>query len=483
MESVHVAIVGAGVSGLGLAARLRATGERSFAVLERDSGLGGTWRANTYPGAACDVQSHLYSFSFAPNAGWSRRYPRQTEILGYLERVADEKGLTPHLRFNAEVKNARFDPAARRWRLELGDGSQLDAAVLVTACGQLSEPHVPDFEGIDSFRGARWHSARWDHQVDPAGKRVAVIGSGASAIQIVPELAAVAGHLDVFQRTPPWIIRRGDRRFLALERRLFAAVPPLRNAYRSYIYWWLESHILGFRPDTAMARFFTWTARRHLEGQVADPALRAKLLPDYPLGCKRVLLSDDYYPALQRPGVELVTEAIERFVPEGIRTRDGRTHALDAVVFATGFDSQSMVAPMRVEGPDGRTLDDLWSDGPQAHLGVAVAGMPNLFMLYGPNTNLGHNSIIFMIERQIGYVLDLLAEMRRRGAALVDVRPDVMERSNERLQERLRDSVWNSGCTNWYRNENGRITNNWAGPTLTYWWAMRQPRMAEYTFA
>ena len=483
MQGVDVAIVGAGAGGLGLAARLREEDSGPFAILERDEGIGGTWRANTYPGCACDIPSHLYSFSFAPSAQWTRRYPPRDEILRYFERLVDEWGLRPHLRLGTEVTDARFDPHERRWELATTNGHDLRARLLVTACGQLRIPHVPDFPGLDDFGGAHWHSARWNHDFDPAGKRVAVVGTGASAIQVVPELAGVAERLYVFQRSAPWVVPRHDRAYTRLERKLFAMSPALRKAYRAYIYSYREASFLAFQPGSLMARVYHHLSRRHLEDQVPDPELRAALTPNYPLGCKRVLITDDYYPVLLRPDVELVRDAIEEFIPEGVRTNDGTVRELDAVIFATGFDSQSLVAPMRVEGPDGRTLDDIWSRGPQAHLGMTVAGMPNLFLLYGPNTNLGHNSILFMMERQFDYILECVRELRRRGAASLEVRPEVMEGFNAELQDVLRDSIWSRGCSSWYKNDSGIITNNWPRSTFRYWQATRRPRFAEFSFA
>jgi cation diffusion facilitator CzcD-associated flavoprotein CzcO len=473
MRQVDIAIVGAGVAGLGLGSRLKAAGLESFAILERDEGPGGTWRANTYPGVACDVPSHLYSFSFAPNPGWTRRYPGQEEILRYLGRVADEHGLRPHIQAGTEVLGARFDGEARRWRIETSRG-ELEARVLVTACGQLSVPQIPAFEGLGEFRGELWHSARWNHEADLRGKRVAVIGSGATAIQAVPELAKVARRVYVMQRTPPWIIPRKDRAYTRLERWAFAHLEPVRRLHRAWIYWRLESLAAVLRRGSAAGRMFAAMARRHLERQVPNTALRQRLTPTYPIGCKRILISDDYYPALQRDNVELVTERIERFLPGGLRTADGIEREVDAVIFCTGFDSQALVAPMRVEGPDGTTLDQVWAQGPRAHLGITVAGLPNLFLLYGPNTNLGHNSIIFMIECQIAYIVRALEDMRRRGLEAVAVRPEAMEASDAELQERLAGSVWGAGCDSWYKTADGRITNNWAGPAIRYWWTTRR---------
>jgi cation diffusion facilitator CzcD-associated flavoprotein CzcO len=480
VDDVDIAIVGAGFGGLGLGARLRDAGRTSFAILEAAGGVGGTWRANTYPGVACDIPSHLYSYSFAPRGGWTRRYPGQPEILDYLERVADEHGLRPHLRLGAEVAAAGFDDDAGHWRLELRDGRALAARVLVAACGQLRVPHVPPFDGLDAFAGPWWHSARWDHGFDPRGKRVAVVGSGATAVQVVPELAQVTARLHVFQRTPAWIIPRHDRAYTRVERRLLGHVAPVRRAFRTALFLRQECFWLGFRPGSAAARALTRLARWRLESQVDDPALRAALTPSYPLGCKRVLVSDDFYPALTRPGVELVTAPIEGFEAGGVRTRDGVLRELDAVVFATGFDSQALVAPMRVEGRGGRSLESCWADGAFAHLGLTVPGFPNLFLLYGPNTNLGHNSIVFMMEAQIAHVLGCLDELDRRGARRIEVRPAAMARSDRLTQARLQRSVFSQGCTSWYKTRAGRVTNNWPGTATEYWRTARRPHAGDY---
>src|SRR3954451_4665420 len=482
MEQVEIAIVGAGFGGIGLGVRLRQSGYDSFAVFDRDEGPGGTWRANTYPGLSCDIPSHLYSFSFAPNPDWSHRYSPQEEILGYLERLVDENGLRERLRPHTEVDSARFDASARRWRIDTS-GEEVEARVLVAACGQLSNPYVPSFAGLEDFRGRHWHSSRWDHDFDPRGKRVAVVGTGATSIQIVPALAGVAGRLDVFQRSAPYVVPRNDRAYTLIERRALRRSALLRRMYRARVYWRQESFILSFNAASPLNKPLTRWALGHLEDQVADPELRARLTPDYAIGCKRVLISDDYYPALQRPDVELVEEAIDRFVPEGIRLRDGSVRELDAVVFATGFASQELVAPMRVEGADGRTLDELWEGGPRAHLGMTVAGMPNLFLIYGPNTNLGHNSILFMMECQFNYIVECLDSLRRRGLETLEVRPEAMEAFDTQVQERLRDSVWAAGCTSWYKSDDGRIVNNWMGSASRYWLATRRPRLSDFAAA
>jgi cation diffusion facilitator CzcD-associated flavoprotein CzcO len=483
MEKVDVAIVGAGFGGIGLGARLRDEGFDDFAILEQDDGPGGTWRANTYPGLACDIPSHLYSFSFAPNRAWTRRYPGQDEILTYLERVIDDYGMRERLRTRTQVETARYDPARGRWLLQSNGGDPLEARVLVTACGQLRNPYIPAFQGLDEFEGASWHSSRWSHDFDLGGKRVAVIGTGATSIQVVPELAKVAQRVDLFQRTAPWVVPRKDRAYSRIERSLLARSELVRRLYRGKIFWRQEAFILGFNPRSPLAKLLERWAASHLEEQVPDPVLRAKLTPDYPIGCKRVLISDDYYPALQQPGVELVTEPIERFVPEGIRLGDGSVRELDAVVFATGFATQDLVAPMRIERADGQTLDELWEGGPRAHLGMTVAGMPNLFLIYGPNTNLGHNSIVFMLECQFSYIVQCLEEMRRRRLETLEVRPEAMETFDARVQNQLRDSVWTAGCTNWYTSADGRIVNNWSGAATRYWWETRRPRLSDFAVA
>jgi cation diffusion facilitator CzcD-associated flavoprotein CzcO len=482
MEQVDIAIVGAGFGGVGLGVRLQQAGFRDFAIFDRDEGAGGTWRANTYPGLACDIPSHLYSFSFAPNPGWSHRYSPRDEILAYLDGLVDEHGLRDRLRSRTEVEEARFDGNTRRWRIHTSRG-EVDARVLVTACGQLSNPYIPQFQGLDDFQGRHWHSARWDHDFDPRGKRIGVIGTGATSIQIVPALAGVAGRLDVFQRSAPYVVPRNDRPYTRAERRAMQHIDLVRRLYRAKHYWRQESFILSFNPRSPLNKPLTRWAMGHLDDQIEDPDLRARLTPDYPIGCKRVLISDDYYPAMQRPDVELVDDAIDRFVPEGIRMRDGSVRELDAVVFATGFAAQELVAPMRIENANGRTLDDLWEGGPRAHLGMTVAGLPNLFLVYGPNTNLGHNSVLFMMECQFNYIVECLDTLRRRGLETIEVRPEAMEEFDANVQQRLRDTVWAGGCTSWYKSDDGRIVNNWIGSATRYWLATRRPRLSEYAAA
>lgn len=476
----RVAIVGAGVSGLCMAIALKKAGIDSFTIFEKSDGVGGTWRDNTYPGAGCDVPSHLYSFSFAPKYDWSRIYSPQPEILAYFEDCARRFGLLPHCRFRTELESATFDEQAGLWHLRTTEGEQVAAEVLVSGVGQLNRPYYPNLPGLEGFRGKTFHSARWDHGYDLAGKRVAVIGNGASALQFIPHVAEAAAHLSVFQRSNNYIIPRGDRPYTDREKRWFRRSTAFRLLHRGLIYLLLEKNFFAFRPGTWMAKIMEHAARKHLEAQVPDPALRAKLTPDYPIGCKRILIGDDYYPALQRENVEVVTDAIDHVTGDAIVTSDGREHPVDAIIYGTGFVTTSFLAPMKVTGKGGLALADAWKEGAEAYLGVAVAGFPNFFLLYGPNTNLGHNSIIFMIECQVRYVMGCIEALRRRNLRWLDVKPSAMADFNRELRRELDKSVWATGCTSWYKTEGGKITNNWSDFTLRYWWRTRRPKLAAF---
>ena len=463
----RVAIIGAGFSGLGMAIRLKQEGIHDFVVLERAESLGGTWRDNTYPGCACDVPSNLYSFSFAPNPDWSRTFSPQPEIWEYLRRVSAEHGVDPHIHYHHEVTSAHWEEASELWRIQTTAG-ELTAEMLVAGAGPLSDPKLPDIDGIDRFEGTIFHSARWNHEHVLDGERVAVIGTGASAIQIVPRIQPGVGSLHVFQRTPPWVMPHRDRPTARWERLLYRAFPPAQRLVRGAVYWVRELFVLPLmhpREGSLPERL----ARRHLNAQVTDPRLRACLEPSYRIGCKRILISNDYYPALQRPNVELVTDPISAIRPHGIVTADGRERELDTIILATGFHVTDMPVAELVHGGDGRTLAEIWQGSPQAHLGTTVAGFPNLFLLVGPNTGLGHNSIVFMIESQLHYLMECLRFMDRGGLGVVEVREQVQRRSNEELQRRLKDTVWNSGgCVSWYLDEHGRNTTIWPGSTWPY---------------
>jgi cation diffusion facilitator CzcD-associated flavoprotein CzcO len=480
MRKPTVAILGAGAGGLCMGVQLHKAGFRDFTIFEKSDRVGGTWHDNTYPGAACDVPSHLYSFSFEPKTDWSRKFSPQAEIEAYFQHVAEKWGLLGRTRFDAEVTGATFDEARGQWRLRTRAGEEHVADALVSGLGQLNRPHVPDFPGLASFEGATWHSARWNHDYDLTGKRVAVIGNAASALQFIPHLAREVAHLSVFQRTPNYVIPRFDREYTDREKWAFANVPGLERLYRWWIWARLEANFFAFKQGSWLAGKIREAALQYLEAMVADPKLRAALTPDYPVGCKRLLISDDYFQALVRPNVELVTDAIEHIEPHAVATRDGRRHPVDAIVFATGFDTTHFLAPLEIEGRGGAKLRETWQDGAEAHLGVTVAGFPNLFLLYGPNTNLGHNSILFMIECQVRYAIRCLEELARRNLAWIDVRRDAMARYNAEIQEALRTTAWNASCGSWYKTETGRITNNWKGFTTEYWWRTRRPDFAAF---
>ncbi|HEX4837288.1 MAG TPA: NAD(P)/FAD-dependent oxidoreductase [Solirubrobacteraceae bacterium] len=475
----RIAIVGSGFAGLGMAVKLKQAGIVDFVVLERGSDVGGTWHVNTYPGCQCDIPSHLYSFSFAPNPDWSRTYSLQPEIWEYLRRVSRERGIDPHIRFNHEVTAATWDEQAERWLIETSAGA-LTADILVAGPGPLSQPKLPGIEGIESFAGAIFHSAEWDHEHSLVGERVGVIGTGASSIQLVPHIQPQVGRLHLFQRTPPWVVPHRDRETTAWERALYRAFPPAQKLVRAFTYWSRELFVFTLMHPRA-GSLAERAGRRHLREQVPDPELRAKLAPRYRIGCKRTLISNDYYPALQQPNVEVVTDPITAVTPRGIVTADGSERELDTIVLGTGFHVTDMPVAEWVRGRAGLTMDDVWQGTPQAYLGTTVAGFPNMFMLVGPNTGLGHNSIVFMIESQLGYVMDCLRHVQREGISTFEVREDVQRRFNEDIQRRLDGTVWTSGgCVSWYLDANGRNSTVWPGFTWPFRRRTRRFDPADY---
>ncbi len=475
----RVVIIGAGFGGIGMAIRLKQAGIEDFVILDRAEDLGGTWRDNTYPGLSCDVPSLLYSFSFRPWR-WSRRFPAREEILAYLHGLVAEHGLGPHLRFGCGVAAADFDESSALWTLALEDGSPVQASAVVCAVGQLGTPALPDIAGREEFAGPSWHSGRWDHDVDLAGRRVAVIGTGASAIQFVPEIAKVAAHVDVYQRTAPYVLPKGDRPYRPAEQIMFDRLPMVRKADRLRIFLYGELLTSGFVLSTKMLAGPMQLWRRQLNAQIADPDLRAKCVPDYVMGCKRVAFSNDWYPALASPDVDLVTDPIERIVPDGVVTADGTTRAADVIVYGTGFKAVEFLTPIAVTGLGGKRLQDAWQDGAQAYLGISVSGFPNFFILYGPNTNLGGNSIIYMLEGQIDYTLGAIQAMSRERLAWLDVRPDVQDAFNHWVQAASKKSVWESGCHSWYTTASGRNTNNWPDHTFLYRYRVRRFDLGAY---
>jgi cation diffusion facilitator CzcD-associated flavoprotein CzcO len=460
----EVAVIGTGFAGLGMAIRLEQEGISDYVVFERAGEVGGTWRENHYPGCCCDVPSHVYSFSFELNPHWERGFAPQAEILEYLKHCAQKYGVRQRIRFHHEVTAAAWDVNERLWRIETTGGNHT-ARMLVNGGGALSEPKAPDIPGVDSFAGTSFHSARWDHDHDLTGERVAVIGTGASSIQFVPAIQPDVKLLHLFQRTPPWVIPRWDHEISRVEHALLR-IPFGPALIRSALYWMLESRVWGFRHPRLM-RAADRMGRWHLKRQVSDPELRRKLLPDYVMGCKRVLISDNYYPSLDQPNVELVTDPISEVREHSIVTQDGSEHEVDTIIFGTGFEVTKPPIAKRIRGKDGRTLAEHWGTTMSAYKGTFVPGFPNFAIMTGPNTGLGHNSMIYMVESQLEYVIGALRTMRERGARTVEVREPAVKQYGDELERAMKGTVWTAGhCASWYLDETGRNTTLW--PSFSY---------------
>jgi cation diffusion facilitator CzcD-associated flavoprotein CzcO len=483
-EVLDLAIIGSGFGGLGAGVMAKRRDIESFVILERDDAVGGTWRDNTYPGCACDIPSHLYSFSFAPNPEWSRSYPAQPEIEAYLERVTDDHGLRPHIRFGFAVSELRWLDDENHWRIEAGDGRVIGARTVICATGPLSQPSIPGIDGLSEFRGAMFHSARWDHSHDMTGERVGVIGTGASSIQLVPAIAPSVDSLTVFQRTPAWVLPRDDRPAPRWRRRLYRRVPFLQRLHRWRIYFRQEILAAAFigrgRLAASMTDRVIEESTAQIESSISDPVLAGSLVPDHKPGCKRLLIANDWFPTLARENVHLVTAPIGRITADGIRTSDGIDHDLDAIVFATGFSVTDFPAPMRILGRRGEDLADHWENGASTDFGVAVSGYPNLWFLAGPGTGLGHNSIVFMIEVQLRMIGQAIDHLRTRRLTTLELRPEVEASSYAELQRRIATTVWTSGCSSWYRTADGRVDTIWPGTTIEYWWRARRFRSSRY---
>jgi cation diffusion facilitator CzcD-associated flavoprotein CzcO len=460
----HIIVIGGGIAGVAAAVRFRRQGWDDFLVLERGKEVGGTWRDNTYPGAACDIPSHLYSYSFAPNPNWKRSFSSQWEIHDYLRGVAQRYHVHDKHVFDCEVTDARWHDDAARWELQTSKG-RFTANVLVGAWGALCEPSLPDIPGLDTFEGPIFHSARWNHEVDLTGHKVAVIGTGASGIQIVPAIAEQVADLRVYQRTAPWILPRLERRYSTLERLAFRRLPFFQRLLRATFYWAHEAQAVGLAKNPKLLKPVELLCRAKLRREVRDPAVRRRLRPDYRLGCKRILISNSYYPTFNHSHVQLVTEEIEKVGVDSIVTADGSTHETDAIVLATGFHVTDSPIYRKVFGRHGKSLGEVFDKvGRKCYKGTAVAGFPNLFILVGPNTGLGHNSMIFIIECQVNYLVDAIATMRRRRIRSVEVRDDAQDRFSIMLQDRLSRSVWNTGgCASWYIDKHGVNTTMWPG--------------------
>ncbi|MER5216723.1 NAD(P)/FAD-dependent oxidoreductase [Streptomyces sp. NPDC002838] len=482
-EHVRVAVIGSGFGGLGAAVRLRREGVTDFVVLERADGVGGTWRDNSYPGCACDVPSHLYSFSFAPHAEWPRAFSGQRHIRAYLEHVADVFRLRPHIRFDSEVKMMTWDGERLCWDIETTSGS-LSADVVVSATGPLSDPRIPDIPGLDAFPGKVFHSACWDHDYELRGKRVAMVGTGASAIQIVPAIQPLVEKLTLFQRTPPWVMPRVDRPISGAERALYRALPFTAQLRRGLLWGIRELQVQAFTKRPGQLGLVEQLAKRHMARSIKDPALRAELTPDYRIGCKRILLSSDYYPALARPNVDVVASGLTEVRGSTVVAADGSTAEVEAIVFGTGFHVTDMPIAERVVGADGRTLAESWArgGGMEALRGASVSGFPNWLTIIGPNTGLGNSSMILMIESQLNYMADFVRQLGVLGGRVaLDARPGAVRAWNRRVQERMRRTVWNTGgCTSWYLDANGRNTTIWPGTTTEFRRATRRVDLGEY---
>lgn len=464
-----VAIVGGGFAGIGMAIALDRAGIRDWVLLERADAVGGTWRDNTYPGAACDIAAHLYSFSFRPKADWSHLYARQPEIRDYLEDVVDEYGLRDRIVLEAEIVSMDFDESPATWCVRTGAGHELTARFVVSAVGALKDPAYPALRGREAFEGPQFHSARWNHDVDLRGARVGVVGTGASAIQFTPEIADDVAHLTVFQRTPPWVVPRHDRAHTGVEQRLFARSPGLQALYRRWLFWRYEALYPAIFSDPApLRRPLEWWLRRRIRRQVDDPDLARRLLPDYQLGCKRILRSSDWYPTLNRDHVDVETTSIAEILPRGVRLADGRQVGLDVLIYATGFTVDEPLGAMRVTGLGGRRLRGAWDDRPRGYLGMAMPGFPNLFFLLGPNTGLGHNSVVLMVETQIEHVRQAIEHTRARDLAWLDVRPEALERFVAEVDRAHAGQVWSSGCDSWYLDENGVNFTLWPRSVTAY---------------
>ncbi|WP_063066298.1 flavin-containing monooxygenase [Nocardia violaceofusca] len=475
-----ILIIGAGFAGLGMALELQRAGIDNFTIVEKAGDLGGVWRENTYPGAACDVPSPLYSWSFEPKSDWPRRFSQQRDIHAYMRAVAEKHDLPRKIRFGIEVTDAEFDAARGVWQVRTADGEILTADVLIPAVGQLSRPAMPNIPGIDTFTGSAFHSAEWDHDVDLTGKRVACIGTGASAIQYIPAIQPTVGHLTLFQRSAAWVLPKFDTEYTGLHHALFRYFPPSRWAERFAIWTFFEVMALALTDVPWIKHPVIAIADRHRADAVPDEQLRAKLTPDYAAGCKRGLFSNEYFPALAQPNVSVETTAIEAVTANGIRTADGVEHPVDVIIYGTGFKGTEFLAPMHIYGLGGRKLSDEWApEGARAFLGMSVPGFPNLFMMYGPNTNVGSGSIIYMLESQARYIRQVVEYLSAKPGHFLAAQPAAEQAWDDWLRKRLADTPWNF-CSSWYRNASGRITNNWPGATLLFRWKTRRFDPADY---
>lgn len=482
MTDLSVGIIGAGPGGLALGIMLSRAGFRDFTIFDREDGVGGTWRINTYPGLACDVKSHLYSFSFDLNAHWSRLWSGQPEILDYFQRSADKHGLGTHVKLRTEIRSARWDSDTQRWCLTTATGEQHHFNVVVSAVGLFTRPLLPDLVEEEPFTGTVMHSSRWDHSIPLEGKKIAVLGTGSTASQLIPELAKVAGTVYSVQRSPTWILPKPDRRYTRGERWAFAHLPFAKKIYRTRLWLRSESNIAVIEHGSEKTEQFTALALRLLENTVDDDELRRKLTPDHPMGCKRLVFSSDYLPALTRPNVEVLTSPARSLRARSLVTEDGTEREVDLVVCATGYAAADYLGELDVSGEHGITLRQVWHDGAHAYLGMAVPDFPNFFMLYGPNTNVGSNSVIFILEAQARYIVRALRHLRRRRKRYVAVRASALAEFVAKIDRWMVGTVWTTQCSNYFRAPNGRVVTQWPRSARTFWGMTRRFRPADFRF-
>jgi cation diffusion facilitator CzcD-associated flavoprotein CzcO len=476
MIKKDVVIIGTGFSGMGMAMKLRQSGREDFVVLEKAHDVGGTWRDNTYPGCECDIPSHMYSFSYELNSDWSKSFSGQEEIWAYMRKVADEQGIRPYIDFGVEVTGATWDQDRKVWTVRTASGEDYEARVVVAGVGGLHIPNVPEIDGADSFEGPKFHSATWDHSVDLAGKKVVVIGTGASAIQFIPIIAKDVEKLTVFQRTPAWVLPKNDKPMPEWRKKLFATVPGAQRAYRDAIYWALEARAIGFNGHLNILPVAEKIVKRYLEKKIPDPELRAKLTPDYRLGCKRVLQSNTYYPAFLRDNVELSTDGVSQIMPDGVVDGNGVKHEADVIIYGTGFHVIDAFDYLDIKGRDGVDLATQFrEEGVETYMGMMVNNFPNLAFMLGPNTALGHNSVVFMIEQQTKFIIRLLDEMDQRGAAAAEPTKQAQDAFNTEIQRLVEKGIWTQGgCTSWYLDSQGKNRTIWPKFTFQYWWETRK---------
>lgn len=480
---VEVIIIGSGFAGIGLAIKLQQAGIHSFKLIERGDQVGGTWRDNTYPGCECDVQSHLYSLSFEPKTDWSKKYSTWREIRDYIIDITDKHNLRSNIQFNTTLTNASFDKQSGTWLVKLSDGSQFKSRIFVTAVGPLSNPAIPNIKGKDTFKGPIFHSATWDHSIDLTGKKIAVIGTGASAIQFVPRIAEKAASVTLFQRSAPWVLPKPDRKIYPIEQALYKYLPGWRTAHRATLYWANEWTLSAFLKERSLLRpMIEWAAKKHIHYHIKDPDLRQKLTPNFRFGCKRALLSNEYYPALARDNVDLIDTGIDSITDTGIVDKNGNKYDADVIIWGTGFKADEPLVGVTVTGVDGQDLNTVWQEtGFESYYGTTVSGFPNAFILAGPNTGIGHTSLLVMLEAQFSYVMDALKKIKQHNLKYIDVKPSVQRDFCQTMQDKMVGTAWTSGCNSWYLSDSGKNFTLWPDYTFNYIRGTKHLNLTEYT--